>query len=106
MNFPATSMLTGRVKTATTPGERPARRLAALQLVAIEKLFRLVVPCQTPRGTHPWVRPTALSRLNAFAKAVYFLFVTFTTFVLGYFLLFGAWWRSLFEAKHCGGFLR
>jgi len=64
MNFPATSMLTGRVKAATTPGARPARRLAALQLVAIEQLFRLLVPCQTPRGTHPRGRPTALSRLK------------------------------------------
>jgi hypothetical protein len=33
-------------------GARPARRLAALQLVGIEKLFRLVVSFQTPRGTH------------------------------------------------------
>lgn len=57
-------MLTRKVKAATTPGARPARRLAALQLVAIEQLFRLVVPCQTPRGTHPRGRPTALSRLK------------------------------------------
>ena len=53
-----------RVKAATAPGARPARRLAALQLVGIERLFRLVVPCQTPRGTHPGGRPTAASRLN------------------------------------------
>src|SRR6056297_273837 len=51
------------VKSATTLGARPARRPAALQLVAIDRLFRLVVPCRTPRGTHPEGRPTAVSRI-------------------------------------------
>jgi len=67
-----------KVKCATTPDARPTRRLPALQLVGIELLFRLVVraaasihwidsplsPCQTPRGTHPRGRPTAVSRFN------------------------------------------
>jgi len=52
------------VNTATAAMARPARRPAALQLVGIESLFRLVVPCWTPRGTHPDDRPTAPSRLN------------------------------------------
>ena len=42
-------MLTSWVKPATTPRARPARRLAALQPVGIERLFRLAVPCQTSR---------------------------------------------------------
>jgi hypothetical protein len=42
------------------PSHSPARRLA-LQLVGIEQLFRLVVSCQTPLGTHPRGRPTTVS---------------------------------------------
>jgi hypothetical protein len=44
--------------------------------------------------------------LNAFAKAVYFPFVTFTTRAFGALALSGAGWRSLFEAGPCGGYLR
>ena len=43
---------------------RAARRLAALHLVGIERLFRLIVPCQIPCGTRPERRPTAASRLK------------------------------------------
>ncbi len=62
------------VRSAKNSRERPARRLAALQLVEIGRLFRLVMPCQSPRGTHSGGRPTAVSRLN-YAVAVYLLVV-------------------------------
>ena len=63
---------------STTPGARPARRLAALQLVGIEQLFRLVVPCQTPRGTHPEGRPTTVSRLSTGEKYSAIWYVIFS----------------------------
>jgi hypothetical protein len=55
---------TARVDPATAAMARPARRLAALQLLGIERLFFVVVPCQPPRGTHPDDRPTAPSRVT------------------------------------------
>jgi hypothetical protein len=57
--------LTRQVKLATTSRARPARRLAALQLVGMEPQLRLVAPCQTPFGTHPEGRPTAVSRVTS-----------------------------------------
>jgi len=45
------------VNAATAATARPARRPAALQLVGIDSLFRLVVPGWTPRGTRPDDRP-------------------------------------------------
>jgi hypothetical protein len=47
--------LTYREKTATTLSARPARRLAALQLVGVEQLFRLVFK-RLRRFTGPTVR--------------------------------------------------
>ena len=70
IRFLAHWRLTPRVKVATTLRARPARRLAALQLVAIERLFRLTAPCQTPRGTHPEGRPTALFRFICVLKRI------------------------------------
>jgi len=58
------------VNAATAATARPARRPAALQLVGIESLFRLVVPCWTPRGTHPDDRPTAPSRFMVVSFAL------------------------------------
>ena len=54
-----------RVNAATAAMARPARRPAALRLVGIGSLFRLFVPCWTPRGAHPDDRPTAPSRIMA-----------------------------------------
>jgi hypothetical protein len=59
----AIGTLACRVKTATIPGARPARRLAAFQAVGIAQLIRLVVPCQTPRAMLPRGRSTVVSRI-------------------------------------------
>src|SRR6056297_1059072 len=56
-------IVTRWVDVATAARARPARRPASLQLVGIVRLFSLLVPCWTPRGTHPDDRPTALSRI-------------------------------------------
>src|SRR6056297_1448107 len=64
LRFRQPPIVTRWVDVATAARARPARRPASLQLVGIERLFRLVVPCWTPRGTHPDDRPTALSRLK------------------------------------------
>jgi len=55
--------VTRRVKATAIPGARLARYLAGLRRVGIEQLFRLVVPCQTPRETYPRGRSIAVSWL-------------------------------------------
>jgi hypothetical protein len=50
--------ITSWVNGATIAMARPAGRLALLQPAGIERLFRRVVSCQPPRGTHPDDRST------------------------------------------------
>jgi hypothetical protein len=63
-DFINTLNVTCRVKATTAAMACPARHLAALQLLGIERLFLVVVRCQAPRGTHPDDRPTAPSRMT------------------------------------------